>query len=133
MADAGIVIVGTGQAAYHLVASLRDEGYAGAIRLLGDERHLPYQRPPLSKAFLSGDCEAPALQFQGDAYYDKHGVTVSTATRVVRIDRTHHLVETSSGEHIPYTHLVLATGARNRVLPVAADLGETVCGLRSVD
>ncbi len=133
MGEAGVVIVGTGQAAYQLVASLRDEGYTGSIRLMGDEVHLPYQRPPLSKAYLSGDVEAPSLHFQGDAYYAKHQVGVATGTRVTRIDRAGRFVETRSGEHIPYAHLVLATGARNRALPCAAGITHGVFGLRSLD
>lgn len=133
MREPGILIVGTGQAAYQLVASLRDEGYAGGIRLVGDEAHLPYQRPPLSKAYLSGDVEEPSLHFQGDAYYAKRQVDLVTGTRVTRIDRAGRFVETSTGERLPYAHLVLATGARNRELPCAAEVTSGVFGLRSLD
>ena len=133
MDEPGILIVGTGQAAYQLVASLRDEGYPGNIRLVGNEAHLPYQRPPLSKSYMSGDVEAPSLRFQGDAYYAKHKVDVATGTRVTRIDRAGHFVGTSTGDRLPYAHLVLATGARNRELPCAAGMTSGVFGLRSLD
>jgi 3-phenylpropionate/trans-cinnamate dioxygenase ferredoxin reductase subunit len=133
MGDAGILIVGTGQAAYQLVSSLRDEGYAGPIRLVGDEVHLPYQRPPLSKAYLSGDVEAKALTFQADAYYAKHSVELIMGTRVARIDRAGRFVETGDGARLPYDHLVLAVGARNRQLPCAGDATEGIFGLRSLD
>lgn len=133
MAEPGIVIVGGGQAAYQLVASLRDEGYGGSIRLLGAELHLPYQRPPLSKSYMSGEVDAASLQFQAHAYYARHDVQVATGTRVTRIDRAGSWVETSAGEHVPYAHLVLATGARNRELPCATGLAHGVFGLRSLD
>ena len=56
-----VVIVGAGQGGFQVAASLRDEGYAGSITLIGDEDGWPYQRPPLSKGLLSGQTEAPAL------------------------------------------------------------------------
>jgi 3-phenylpropionate/trans-cinnamate dioxygenase ferredoxin reductase subunit len=133
MDTAGILIIGTGQAAYQLVASLRDEGYAGPIRLIGDEPHLPYQRPPLSKSYLSGDVQAAGLTFQGDAYYAKHKVELLMGTRAARIDREGRFVETTAGAKLPYDHLVLAVGARNRQLPCAGDSTEGIFGLRSLD
>ena len=133
MDEAGVLIVGTGQAAYQLVGALRDAGYAGNIRLVGDEVHLPYQRPPLSKSYMNGDVEAPSLHFQGDAYYAKQKVDLSTGTRVTRIDRAGRFVETRSGERLPYAQLVLATGARNRDLPCAAEVTSGSFGLRSLD
>jgi len=133
MSDPGIVIVGTGQAAYQLASSLRGEGYAGPICLVGEEPHLPYQRPPLSKSFLNSDCEAASLTFQGEAYYAKHGVELVRRTRVTRIDRSGHFVETHDGARLPYSHLVLATGARNRQLPYASPGSQGVFSLRTLD
>ena len=67
MKDAGILIIGAGQAGYQLAVSLRDAGYEKRVVLIGDEPDLPYQRPPLSKAFQSGDCEAEHVTFQKEA------------------------------------------------------------------
>ncbi|MBD1587891.1 NAD(P)/FAD-dependent oxidoreductase [Pseudomonas typographi] len=117
MADDGIVVVGTGQAAFQLVGFLRDEGYAGTIRLVGDEAHLPYQRPPLSKAFMNGDCEIDSLFFQSREHFQKRDIELHLGARVTRIDRASRFVETATGVRLPYSHLVLATGARNRNLP----------------
>ena len=61
-----VVVIGAGQAASQLVASLRTEGFTGAITLIGDEKHLPYQRPPLSKAYLKGELDREAGNFGFD-------------------------------------------------------------------
>ncbi len=133
MADSGILIVGTGQAAYQVASSLRDEGYDGAIRLVGDEPHLPYQRPPLSKSFMTGDVEAPALTFQGDGHFDKHRIELVRGVRVTRIVRGERFVETDAGGRLDYEHLVLATGARNRSLPCIPGPLKGVFALRGLD
>jgi 3-phenylpropionate/trans-cinnamate dioxygenase ferredoxin reductase subunit len=133
MKDEGIAIVGSGQAAFQLAGFLRDEGYEGRIRLVGDEAHLPYQRPPLSKAYMSGEAEADGLSFQTRDYYAKRGIDLHLGTRVTRIDRHAHVVEAANGERLGYSHLVLATGARNRTLP-GIDLDQqSVLDLRSLD
>ena len=133
MKDEGITIVGSGQAAFQLAGFLRDEGYAGRIRLIGDEAHLPYQRPPLSKAYMNGDVEADGLSFQTREYYAKRDIDLHMGTRVVRIDRANRRVETATGERLAYSHLVIATGARNRRLP-GVDLAQSaVLDLRGID
>ena len=133
MADNGIVVVGTGQAAFQLVGFLRADGYAGPIRLVGDELHLPYQRPPLSKAFMNGDCEVDSLFFQSREHFQKHNVELHLGCRVTRIDRAGRFVETVSGARLPYDHLVLATGARNRQLPELTKPYPWVVNLRGLD
>ncbi|KAA9164452.1 pyridine nucleotide-disulfide oxidoreductase [Amycolatopsis acidicola] len=130
MADAGVLIVGAGQAACHLAGYLRDEGYPGPVRVLGDEPHLPYQRPPLSKAYLGGACEAGALTFHDHEHYAGRGIELTLATRVTRVDRAERAVLTADGGRHPYRQLVFATGARNRSL-VADTPG--VLGLRTLD
>ncbi len=120
--DAGVVVVGTGQGGFQLAASLRDEGYDGPIRLIGDEPGLPYQRPPLSKAFLKGDGDPTPLRLRPEAFFAQRRIELIEG-RVAAIDRAGRHVRLEDGATVAYGHLVLATGARNRPLPVpGADL-----------
>lgn len=119
----GIVIAGAGQAGLQLAASLRELGYAGPVHLLGHEPELPYQRPPLSKAFLKGKAGEDTLLLKPPAFFDKADIGIRVATRVTGIDRARKTVRLHDGTALAYDHLVLATGARNRTLPVeGADL-----------
>lgn len=119
----GTVIIGAGQGGYQVAASLREAGYAERITIVGDEPALPYQRPPLSKAYLLGDTTAERLLLRPQSYYEKHAIELVTGTRATAIDRAAARVTLSSGAALAYDHLVLATGALNRKLPVAgADL-----------
>ena len=122
-----IVIAGAGQAGFQAAASLRDGGYAGRVVLVGDEPDLPYQRPPLSKAYLVGKADDEMLQLRPRIFFDKHGIDYVAGESLVRIRRDERVVELSSGRAIAYDHLVLATGSRNRTLPVpGADLDGVV-------
>lgn len=117
------MIIGAGQGGYQVAASLREYGYQEPITIIGDEPQLPYQRPPLSKAYLLGDTTAERLLLRPQTYYEKHAIEVLTDNRVAAIDRQASKVTLASGTAIAYDHLVLATGARNRKLPVeGADL-----------
>ncbi|CAN5805298.1 FAD-dependent oxidoreductase [soil metagenome] len=107
-----VVIVGAGQGGLQVAASLRQEGFGGAITLIGDEPGLPYQRPPLSKAYLK-DGEAGRLLLRPAAFYERSAISVLDRTRVVAIDRAARQVVTAEGARHGYDHLVLATGARN--------------------
>lgn len=132
MPSAGTVIIGAGQGGYQVAASLREYGYQEPITIIGDEPQLPYQRPPLSKAYLLGDTTAERLLLRPQNYYEKHAIEVLTGNRVVAVDRQAMKVTLVSGTAIAYDHLVLATGARNRKLPVAgADL-DGVMYLRTI-
>lgn len=123
MPASGTVIIGAGQGGYQVAASLREYGYQEPITIVGDEPQLPYQRPPLSKAYLLGDTTAERLLLRPQNYYEKHTIEVVTGARVVSVDRQASRVSLASGSTLPYDHLVLATGARNRKLPVeGADL-----------
>jgi 3-phenylpropionate/trans-cinnamate dioxygenase ferredoxin reductase subunit len=123
MPASGTVVVGAGQGGYQVAASLREYGYQEPITIIGDEPELPYQRPPLSKAYLLGDTTAERLLLRPQSYYEKHTINVIAGTRVTAIDRQASHITLASGATLPYDHLVLATGARNRKLPVAgADL-----------
>ncbi|SFH03610.1 NAD(P)/FAD-dependent oxidoreductase [Methylobacterium gossipiicola] len=115
---AGVVVVGAGQAGLQLAASLREAGYADPITLLGDEVDLPYQRPPLSKAYLADKITAAGLELRPAAYFSEYRIAHRACMRVTGIDRPGRRVLCANGEALAYDHLVLATGARNRALPV---------------
>jgi 3-phenylpropionate/trans-cinnamate dioxygenase ferredoxin reductase component len=111
-----VVIVGAGQAAGQVVASLRQKKYDGKIVLLGDEEHYPYQRPPLSKKFLAGKIPAERLYVKPPAFYDDPNIDVRLNTRVTNIDPSGKIVTDSNGQEYGYDDLVIATGARVRKL-----------------
>jgi 3-phenylpropionate/trans-cinnamate dioxygenase ferredoxin reductase subunit len=102
-----------------LATSLRDAGWTGRIVMIGEEAHLPYQRPPLSKAFLAGEIDIPQLYLKSQAAYDTAKVECLASTRVERIDRASKTVHLSDGQDIAYDKLVLATGGRVRRYPGA--------------
>jgi len=111
-----IVIIGAGQAGAQAVQSLRVEGFAGPITMVGDEAYPPYQRPPLSKAYLLGTFERPRLFLKADAYYPDAGCELILNTSVTRIHRAERSVELGDGRKLPYDKLLLTTGARARKL-----------------
>lgn len=117
MADP-LVIIGAGQAASQLVASLAQDGFAGEICLIGDEPHLPYQRPPLSKKFMAGELALDRLYVKPAAFYEKAGSRLLLGQRAERIDRAGRAVVLADGSRLPYSTLVLATGSRPRELPL---------------
>lgn len=110
-----VVIVGGGQAGFQAAVSLRENGYSGSLTVVGDEKGLPYQRPPLSKAFLTDDDPGP-LDFRPAEFFERHQITTMDA-RVVSVDRQAKTVATDSGMSLDYRYLVFATGARPRSLP----------------
>lgn len=126
-----IVIVGAGQAGYQVAASLRTEGFTGDITLIGDEPGLPYQRPPLSKAYLLGKIGATALRFRQPEFYEQHRITL-LHDQVTAIDRVLRHVKLASGPTLDYDHLVLATGARNRVPVVPGTELQGVFGVKTL-
>lgn len=127
-----IVVVGGGQAGLQTACSLRDEKFAGRILLIGDEHHLPYQRPPLSKAFIEGELAPDALTLRPSKFLDDKKIEILGGDSVVAIERAERRVRTHSGASSAYDHLVLATGTRHRPLAVpGADLAG-VSYLRSI-
>ncbi len=118
MANDSVVIIGAGQGGFQAAASLRQDGFAGRIVLIGEEAGLPYQRPPLSKAYLK-DGDAGRLSLRPAAFYEQHRVELLDGRLAVDIDRDAQLVRTDAGESIPYGHLILATGSRNVQPPIA--------------
>jgi 3-phenylpropionate/trans-cinnamate dioxygenase ferredoxin reductase component len=114
---AGVVIVGAGHAGFQVAASLRQSGYRNSVVLINDEPHLPYQRPPLSKAYLKGSGGPETLMFRPQKFYDDQKIELISG-HAVAIDRAAHQLKLASGETLDYAHLVLATGARNRLLDI---------------
>ena len=133
----GALIIGAGQAGVQLAGSLRDNGYQEPITLLGAEVHEPYQRPPLSKAFLSGSVEMTSLAFRNQAFYDNHGIELVCGERVETLrlagdDGTGTAV-TDTGRSLRFDHLALTVGARPRRLTVPGSDLAGICYLRDVD
>ena len=129
--DARVVVIGTGQGGFQLAASLRQEGFAGPVTLIGEEPGLPYQRPPLSKAYMA-DGDAERLLLKPAGFYDRSDLTLIDGTRATRIDRDARVVRTADGTAHPYDHLVLATGARAFRPPVPGLDDDGVVELRTL-
>jgi 3-phenylpropionate/trans-cinnamate dioxygenase ferredoxin reductase component len=125
-----VVIIGAGAGGAQAAASLRQGGFEGSISLVHGEPGLPYHRPPLSKAYLLGRLEARKLLLRQEPWYAKQRVDL-VLDRVVAVDRAGHQVRLAGGEVLPYGHLILATGSRNRELPVPGTHLEGVIGMRT--
>ena len=113
-----IVVVGGGQAAAQLIVSLRLGGFDGRITLVSEEETSPYQRPPLSKQYLSGKLERTRLLLRQPAYYESKGVQLLLGRRVLSIDRQARRAELDNGAELQYDRLVLATGSTLRRLTI---------------
>jgi 3-phenylpropionate/trans-cinnamate dioxygenase ferredoxin reductase component len=120
----GIVIIGAGQAGAALAAKARAIGYAGKITLLGAESAPPYQRPPLSKAYLMGDLPAERLWLRAPEFFSQNGIDLRTGVQVTGIDAAARTVA-FDGQTLGYDHLALTTGATPRRLPanIGGELG----------
>lgn len=128
-----VVIVGGGQAGAQAVDTLRREGFKGRLVLVSDESMLPYQRPPLSKKFLSGEMAAERLLFRHRGFYDEHTVELKLGVRATRIDAAARRVALSSGEEIDYDRLLLCVGALPRRMSCPGSDLAGVHYLRNVD
>lgn len=126
-----VVIAGAGHAAGQLVASLKQHKFAGQIVLVGEERYLPYQRPPLSKKFLSGDLLAERLFVKPKTFYDDPQIELRLETRAIEIDRGAKTLKTDNG-NISYDKLILALGSRVRRLPIEGANLDGVHYLRNI-
>ena len=115
-----MVIVGAGECGARAAAELRVAGWDGTIELLGAERHLPYERPPLSKAALLGERDPAPVTIYDEARLAELGITHRGGVEITDVDRTRREVVLASGERIGYQRLLLATGALPRPLPMAA-------------
>ena len=118
-----VVIIGAGHAGGSAAAALRQGGWEGRITLIGEEPDLPYQRPPLSKGWLKGEESAESLALRSAKFYGEHTIDVQVSTRAETIDAERQTIGLATGETVSYDYLILATGSRNRPLPVeGADL-----------
>ena len=113
-----VLIIGASQAGVQLALSLREEGFTGAITLVGEENHRPYQRPALSKEFLAGEVDSEQLIFRSNEFWQEQRITLLKDTRITAVDAQTKTATTAAGETIHYGRLVLATGARARRLNV---------------
>ncbi|HXY24081.1 MAG TPA: FAD-dependent oxidoreductase [Candidatus Acidoferrum sp.] len=130
--SAGTVIVGTGQAGFQTAASLRAESYAEPITLIGEERQIPYQRPPLSKGFALGQQDFESVELRPEKFYQDHRINLITGSRVTAIDRAARGVKLESGKKFSYEKLVIAVGSRNRKLALKGANLDGIAYLRSV-
>jgi 3-phenylpropionate/trans-cinnamate dioxygenase ferredoxin reductase subunit len=117
-AKADIVIVGASHAGSEVASRIRQGGFTGSIALLGAEPHLPYQRPPLSKAYLAGEIAVDQLVIRAEASYEKANIEWHPSTQVETIERAAHRLHLASGNWFDYGKLVLATGGRPRRLTI---------------
>ncbi|WP_296584982.1 FAD-dependent oxidoreductase [Xanthobacter sp.] len=131
--SAPLVIIGAGQATAQAVTSLKAEGYGKPIIVIGDEPYLPYQRPPLSKAYLGGEMTEDRLELKAPAFYAEAGAEMRLSTRVTRIFPVGKEVELSDGTRLTYGALLIATGTRARALPVRGAELPGVFSIRSID
>ena len=122
-----IVIVGAGLAAATAAIALRDNGHLGAITIVGDEQHPPYERPPLSKSFLMGTSAFEDALVEPASWYLDHDVRLLTGRAVTALDVEQHDIQLVDGALISYDKAILATGSRPRVLPIpGAGLAQTL-------
>lgn len=132
-ADAPVVIIGAGHAGVQAAASLREEGFNDRILLLSGEEHLPYQRPPLSKAFMTKEKMGDALLLRGPAFYTDQRIELALGEAVEAIDRAQREVVLRSGGRLSYRHLIIATGSRVRDIPLPGAELDGVLRLRNLD
>jgi 3-phenylpropionate/trans-cinnamate dioxygenase ferredoxin reductase component len=124
-----MVIVGGGQCGARAAHALRTQGWDGAITLIGNERTLPYERPPLSKSVLTGACDTAQCALYGRSFYDEQRIDTLFGTRVLALDRQRQLVCLDDGHALEYSRLLLATGAAPRTLAVP---GVTLGGVHTL-
>ncbi|MCZ1002366.1 FAD-dependent oxidoreductase [Streptomyces mirabilis] len=115
----GVVVVGGGQAGFSVASTLRARGYTGPVTVFAAEPHLPYQRPPLSKKAHTEPDEL-RVSLVPESFYAERHIELRLGDGVIALDLAARTVRTRAGGHVPYAHLVLATGARNRPCPSPA-------------
>ncbi|MDO1560192.1 FAD-dependent oxidoreductase [Brevundimonas sp. 2R-24] len=130
-----VVIIGAGHAGGTAAALLRQMGFKGQVTLIGDEPVCPYQRPPLSKAWLKGEADSDSLLLRPESFYREQDIELVTGVAVRAIDREARMVRldrSRSGAGVPYDALILATGSRARTLPVPGGDDPAVLTLRTM-
>lgn len=132
MAEHGTIIIGAGQAGYQAAAQLRVKGYTAPIILIGDEAHVPYQQPPLSKAYLKGELDGDRLPFRPANFYPDKDIELRLSEPVISIDPDAKTVNTAK-ETLNYDHLIVATGGTPRTIPVPEALANKTFTLKTRD
>jgi 3-phenylpropionate/trans-cinnamate dioxygenase ferredoxin reductase subunit len=127
------VIVGASLAGAKAAEALRDKGFEGRIVLIGAERHLPYERPPLSKGYLAGSADRDKVWVHPESWYAEHGIELRLNQTVNHIDRDARQVLLADGSRLDYDKLLLSTGARPRTLSVPGADADGVYLLRTLD
>lgn len=116
---APFVIVGAGQCGLKAAETLRTSGYDGPLLMIGAEPYAPYQRPPLSKAFLKGEMSRDRLMLKPDRFFEEQRITTRFGEEVTGLDPKRHTITLKGGDTIPYAKLLIATGTRARRIPLA--------------
>ena len=129
----GVVIIGAGHAAGQAAASLRQAKYTGDITIVGDEAHIPYQRPPLSKAYLKGDQNADKVYLRAESFYADRDIAMKLSMRATAIDTSAKTVTLSTDETLHYDHLLISTGSRPRKLSIEGSDLPGIHYLRTMD
>lgn len=127
-----VVIVGAGLAGDKAAQTLRKEGFGGRIVLVGDEDVRPYDRPPLSKGFLTSSANFDRVALHKEPYYESRGIELMTSTRATSLDVAGKCLELDSGQRLAWDQLLLATGAGPRRLDLPGSDLAGVCYLRDV-
>lgn len=128
-----IVIVGAGQSAAQCIIALRKGGFNNPITLIGEESHLPYQRPPLSKDYLSDEAPIERVFMKPEEFFIKEKIKVIKSTKATSINREKNTVVLENGENIKYKKLILATGSRVRRIEVEGSELKNINYLRTLD
>jgi 3-phenylpropionate/trans-cinnamate dioxygenase ferredoxin reductase subunit len=131
--DDTIIIVGAGQAGGEAAVTLRRKGFEGRVVMIGDEPYVPYERPPLSKGYLSGALEQERLFLKKPEFYAEKNIELMLGRRVIKIDRAAKKVLLDKDQEIGYSKLLIATGGRARKLPIAGAELNGVLYLRNMD
>ncbi|MDB9756396.1 FAD-dependent oxidoreductase [Pseudomonadales bacterium] len=129
----GIVIIGAGHAAGQAAASLRQAKFAGPITIIGDEAHVPYQRPPLSKQYLAGTQLADKVYLRAEKFYADKDIQLMLDTRATQIDPSTKTINLDNGETIAYEKLLISTGSRPRKLSIEGSDLSGIHYLRTMD
>jgi 3-phenylpropionate/trans-cinnamate dioxygenase ferredoxin reductase subunit len=130
--QSNVVIIGASHAAVEAISTLRRAGWEYGITLIGEEDILPYQRPPLSKAYYNGDMETAKLALKNPSFYETTKVELMLGQRAESIDREHKNVLLQDGSRVAYSKLILATGTRARHLPIEGADAACIKYLRTV-
>lgn len=130
-----ILIVGAGQAGMQIAVSLREEGFEGTVTIVGEEHHGPYQRPPLSKAFLAGESDEESLELRNPQFYVENGITVIPSEKVVSLSwgAEHGVAVTDTGRELPFHKLALTTGSDPKKLGCEGEELDGVLYLRGLE